>query len=68
MSTTTDLTTLKINHLTQAQYDEAMENDEINENEIYMTPNTYNEIWVGTQAEYDLLTPDANTLYFIKES
>ena len=26
-----------------------------------------NTIWTGTQAEYDLLTPDANTLYFIKE-
>ena len=23
------------------------------------------KIWVGTQADYDLLTPDANTLYFI---
>lgn len=26
------------------------------------------DIWVGTQAEYDLLTPDANTIYCIKES
>ena len=24
-------------------------------------------IWVGTQGEYDNLTPDANTLYFIEE-
>lgn len=24
-------------------------------------------LWVGTQAEYDGLTPDANTLYFIEE-
>lgn len=24
-------------------------------------------IWTGTQAEYDLLTPDANTLYLIEE-
>ena len=23
------------------------------------------KIWTGTQAEYDNLTPDANTLYFI---
>lgn len=38
MSTTTDLSTLKINYLTQAQYDDALENDEINANEIYMTP------------------------------
>ena len=38
MSTTTTLDTLKINYLTQAQYDEALENSEINENEIYLTP------------------------------
>lgn len=25
------------------------------------------KFWVGTQAEYDALTPDANTLYFITE-
>lgn len=37
-TTTTNLTTLKINHLTQAQYDAAVENNQINENEIYMTP------------------------------
>lgn len=38
MSTTTDLTTLKINYLTQAQYDAAKSGGTINENEIYMTP------------------------------
>lgn len=38
MSTTTDLTTLKINYLTQAQYDVAKSGGTINENEIYMTP------------------------------
>lgn len=38
MSTTTNLSTLKINYLTQAQYDTALANDEINENELYMTP------------------------------
>ncbi len=37
MSTTTNLDTLKINYLTQAQYDAALANDQINENEIYMT-------------------------------
>jgi len=26
---------------------------------------TATEIWTGTQAAYDLLTPDASTLYFI---
>jgi hypothetical protein len=35
---------------------------------IVETNNTADtDIWVGTQAEYDLLTPDANTLYFIEE-
>lgn len=38
MATTTDLTTLKINYLTQAQYDEALSGGTINENEIYLTP------------------------------
>lgn len=35
---TTNLSTLKINYLTQSQYDTALANDEIEENEIYMTP------------------------------
>lgn len=26
------------------------------------------KVWVGPQADYDLLTPDANTLYFITAS
>lgn len=38
MSTTTDLTTLKINYLTQAQYDAAVSGGTINANELYMTP------------------------------
>ena len=38
MSTTTDLNVLKINYLSQAQYDEALENDEIDDNELYLTP------------------------------
>lgn len=40
MATTTDLMTLKINYLTQAQYDTAKNNGQINENEIYLTPNS----------------------------
>ena len=60
MSTTTNLDTLKINYLTQAQYDEALENNEINENELYMTP-SYQGIFnlfypVGSYYE----TSDAN--------
>lgn len=51
MATTTNLTTLKINYLTQAQYDAALINNEINDNEIYLTPesNTSNTTtWYGT--------------------
>lgn len=35
---TTDLTTLKINKLTKAQYEAALAAGTINENELYMTP------------------------------
>lgn len=38
MATTTNLDTLKINYLTQAQYDAALENDEIDEDQVYLTP------------------------------
>lgn len=38
MSTTTNISTLKINCLTQAQYDAAVEGGTINENELYLTP------------------------------
>ena len=38
MSTTTDLTTLKINLLTEAQYAEAISQGTINANELYLTP------------------------------
>ena len=38
MSTTTNLSTLKINYLTQEQYDTALGNNQINENELYLTP------------------------------
>lgn len=38
MSTTTDLTTLKINYLTQAQYDTAKSQGLINADELYLTP------------------------------
>ena len=38
MSSTTNLDKLKINYLTQAQYDSASENNQINENELYFTP------------------------------
>lgn len=36
-------------------------------NLVYGSNNTSYTIWAGTQAEYDLLTPDAHTVYFILE-
>lgn len=35
--TTTNVDTLKINYLTQEMYENALENDEINDNELYLT-------------------------------
>lgn len=36
---TTDITTLKVNYLTQEMYDAALADNQINENELYVTPN-----------------------------
>ena len=36
-------------------------------NLVYGSNNVSYTIWAGTQAEYDLLTPDAHTVYFILE-
>ena len=38
MSTTTQIPTLTINYLTQSQYDNALQNDQIDENQLYLTP------------------------------
>lgn len=38
MSTTTDLTTLTINYLTQAQYDAEVQGGTIDDDAIYLTP------------------------------
>ena len=38
MATTTDLSVLKINYLTQAQYNTALSNNTVNSNELYLTP------------------------------
>lgn len=74
MPTTTNLDTLKINYLTDAQYQTALENDEINENELYFTPSSggggnTNSVEL-TQAEYDALTTEEKnngTIYFITD-
>lgn len=49
MATTTSVAPLKINYLTKAQYDEALANNQINENEIYFTQ-------IPDSAEYLCLT------------
>ena len=38
VKTTTDIDSLTINYLTQDMYDDALENNEINERELYITP------------------------------
>lgn len=38
MASTQNLTELKINYLTQEQYNIALQNGEINSNELYLTP------------------------------
>ena len=48
MSTTTNLDTLKINYLTQAQYQTALDGGQINENEIYLTPSSNTNNGFGT--------------------
>ena len=46
--TTTNVDTLKINYLTQAMYDDALANNQINENELYFTPNTEDSFQITT--------------------
>lgn len=68
MSTTTNLDTLKINYLTQSQYDSALNNNQINENELYFTPGT-GPVEL-TQAQYDALsTAEKNNgnVYYITD-
>ncbi len=38
MASTTNLDTLKINYLTESQFENALANNQVNENELYMTP------------------------------
>ncbi len=57
MATVTDLTELNINYLTQPQYDDALENNQINANEIYFTvPVTVDD---GGGIEDDMLLSSA---------
>lgn len=49
MAITQDLDTLKINYLTQEQYNIAQANGQINANELYLTPNTTGELIVSSE-------------------
>lgn len=52
--TVTNLETLKINYLTEAMYEDALENDQINDNELYMTPSSSSSTpTADTLAEFD---------------
>lgn len=59
MSTTTNLTTLKINYLTQQQYETALENEQIQDNELYFTDSTAVQT-VTLRAIYDATSKDLN--------
>lgn len=64
MSTTTDLTTLKFNYLTQEQYEEALEQGLINENEFYLTPAQATVYTAGTLIDItnNIISVDGPTL------
>lgn len=59
-TTTTNLNTLKINYLTQAQYDEALANNLISENELYFTPDEGETTYVS-KLESSFTTTEAST-------
>lgn len=59
MATTTNLDTLKINYLTQEQYDTALANSQINSNQLYFTPDNTSDTQV-TQTSIISDTSDAD--------
>lgn len=65
MPTTTNLPQLKINYLTQAQYDAAVANDEIDENQLYFTPDEFLDKFYPVGTIYETLdsTFDPNTAW-----
>ena len=63
MATTTDLTTLKINYLTQAQYDAALAAGTINSNEIYFTPNTMGDLIVSSEEASNPTSYPTNSIW-----
>ena len=59
MPSVTNLTELNINYLTQAQYDDALENDQINSNELYLTPDSSATNWLNGSATGSVRTSDS---------
>lgn len=65
MPTITNLPQLKINYLTQAQYDAAIANDEIDEDQLYFTPDGFLDKFYPVGTIYETLdsTFDPNTAW-----
>lgn len=61
---TEDLSTLKINKLTQAQYDKALKEGRINENELYLTPDNVGVNGLPENAEFKNVTVNGGNLVF----
>lgn len=59
MATTTTIPVLKINYLTQAQYDTALANNQIDSNQLYFTPAS-DEVASHSHAWSDITNPPAS--------
>ena len=60
---TEDLSTLKINKLTQKQYDKALQEGRINENELYLTPDNIGANGLPTHPDFNsVFVKDENNL------
>lgn len=61
---TEDLSTLKINKLTQKQFDKALQEGRINENELYLTPDNIGVNGLPENAEFTNVTVNGGNLVF----
>lgn len=65
-ATNVEVTNLTIGGDAYAPYDDSQVKSDISANATAIgTKLDADKIWTGTQAQYDGLSPDANTLYFI---
>lgn len=60
--TETQISELKINYLTEELYQEAVANGEINDNEIYLTPNNNSDIQTQLNSKQATITGAATTI------